>query len=306
MRRGFALGCALALFAGLAAACGDDDSSGSANGVRVVATTTVTADFVKQIGGDRVSLYSAQRPNVDPHDFEPSPKDINAFRDAAVIIHNGVGLEAWFDDAIRSSGAKAQLVDASEGITIRAGHGDGDEHESGDPHIWNDPRNAMKMVATIAHALSAADPAGAATYEANLASYTAELQKLDAEIAGQLSALSNKKLVTNHDAFGYYVDRYGLELVGTIIPSFDTSAELSATDIADLVAAIKTEGVKAVFSESSLPPKTAEAIAKEAGVKVVEGEDALYGDGLGPKGSGSATYLEMMRHNTQTIVTNLR
>jgi zinc/manganese transport system substrate-binding protein/manganese/iron transport system substrate-binding protein len=164
----------------------------------------------------------------------------------------------------------------------------------------------MKMVATIAHALSAADPAGAATYEANLASYTAELQKLDAEIAGQLSALSNKKLVTNHDAFGYYVDRYGLELVGTIIPSFDTSAELSATDIADLVAAIKTEGVKAVFSESSLPPKTAEAIAKEAGVKVVEGEDALYGDGLGPKGSGAATYLEMMRHNTQTIVTNLR
>jgi ABC-type Zn uptake system ZnuABC Zn-binding protein ZnuA len=117
--------------------------------------------------------------------------------------------------------------------------------------------------------------------------------------------LANKKLVTNHDAFGYYIDRYGLQFVGSIIPSFDTSAELSGRDIRDLVAKIKATKVKAVFSETSLPPKTAETIGREAGVKVVEGEDALYGDSLGPAGSDGDTYLKMIRHNTRTIVSNL-
>ena len=117
--------------------------------------------------------------------------------------------------------------------------------------------------------------------------------------------MANKKLVTNHDAFGYYIDRYGLQFVGSIIPSFDTSAELSGRDIRDLVAKIKATKVKAVFSETSLPPKTAETIGREAGVKVVEGEGALYGDTLGPAGSDGDTYLKMIRHNTRTIVSNL-
>jgi zinc/manganese transport system substrate-binding protein len=112
----------------------------------------------------------------------------------------------------------------------------------------------------------------------------------------------DRKLVTNHDAFGYYIDRYQLEFVGSIIPSFDTSAELSAKDVDDIVAKIKQTGTKAVFSESSLPPKTAEAIARQAGVKVVAGEDALYGDTLGPEGSAGDTYLKMETHNTDTIV----
>jgi len=162
------------------------------------------------------------------------------------------------------------------------------------------------MVADIAAAFTKADPAGAATYEQNLASYTAQLDALDAELAATFASLTNKKLVTNHDAFGYLVDRYGLDFVGSIIPSFDTSAELSGADLQDLVAKIKAAGVKAVFSESSLPAKTAKTIADEAGVQVVAGEGALYGDGLGPSGSDGGTYLTMMRHNATTIATNLR
>ncbi len=134
----------------------------------------------------------------------------------------------------------------------------------------------------------------------------AELDALDAEIRGQVDALPNKKLVTNHDAFGYYVERYGLDFVGSVIPSFDTQAELSSRELSALVAKIKSEGVRAVFSEGSLPPKTAETVAREAGVRVVAGDDALYGDSLGLPGSGADTYLKMMRHNTRTIVEGLR
>jgi ABC-type Zn uptake system ZnuABC Zn-binding protein ZnuA len=257
------------------------------------------------VGGERVDLVDIVQPGVDPHDFEASPGDIEALRRARVIVRNGVHLEPWLDDALSAAGAKATVVDASAGLAIRGG-GEEAGRGDGDPHIWQDPRNAKAMVASIGTALAAADPVGADTYAANVAAYTAQLDALDAEIAAAIDALPNKKLVTDHDAFGYYIDRYGLELVGSIIPSFESSAELSAADVSQLVAKIKAEGVKAVFAETSVPPKTAEAIAREAGVKVVAGEDSLYGDSLGPAGSDGATYLEMMRHNTRVIVDNLR
>ncbi|MEO7557193.1 MAG: metal ABC transporter substrate-binding protein, partial [Acidimicrobiales bacterium] len=175
-----------------------------------------------------------------------------------------------------------------------------------DPHIWFDPDNAAVMASSISAALSKADPDHALDYAANLARYSAQLDELDGEVADQVAGLANKKIVTNHDAFGYYFAHYGFEFVGSIIPSVDTSAELSATQIADIVERIRQTGTKAVFSESSLPPKTAEAIGREAGVRVVAGEDALYGDSLGPAGSDGDTYLKMMRHNTRVIVDNLR
>jgi ABC-type Zn uptake system ZnuABC Zn-binding protein ZnuA len=189
-------------------------------------------------------------------------------------------------------------------VQIRKGS-DAEEEPAGDPHIWQNPQNAKLMVANIEQALAGADSADASYFKRNLDAYDAKLDALDAEVARQIDSLANKKLVTNHDAFGYYIDRYHLDFVGSIIPSFDTSAELSAKDIADIVAKIKATGVKAVFSESSLPPKTAETIANEAHVKVVEGENALYGDTLGPAGSDGATYLQMVEHNTRTVVANL-
>jgi len=154
-------------------------------------------------------------------------------------------------------------------------------------------------------AFVAADPPDAGIFTANAARYTAELDTLDSEIAAKIAALSNKKLVTNHDAFGYYADHFGLQFVGSIIPSFETSAEVSAAELNDLVDKIKAQGVKAVFAESALPSKVAKTIAHEAGVRVVDGEGALYGDGLGTAKSAGGTYLTMMRHNTATIVDNL-
>jgi ABC-type Zn uptake system ZnuABC Zn-binding protein ZnuA len=288
-----------ALLAAGCAGSGGDGNDGAGGELRVVATTTQVADFAANVGGDRVQVTSLLKPGIDAHDFEPSPADIEAVARADLVVKNGVGLDAWLDDVIESSGFDGPVVDASQGVRLRQVGGEPD------PHIWQNPRNAEVMAANIERGLAGAAPAQAAAFEANLAAYTKQLQALDATVQRQIDGLANKKLVTNHDAFGYYIDRYGLQLVGSVIPSFDSSAELSGRDIRDLVAKIKTTKVKAVFSETSLPPRTAETIAREAGVKVVTGEDALYGDALGPPGSDGDTYLRMIEHNTRTIVSNL-
>jgi ABC-type Zn uptake system ZnuABC Zn-binding protein ZnuA len=291
---------AAGLAALLVAGCsGSGGAGGGGGGLRVVATTTQVADLAANVGGDRVQVASLLKPGIDAHDYEPSPADIDAIARADLVVQNGVGLEEWLGDTIASSGFDGPVVDASQGVRLRQVDG------GADPHIWQDPANAQLMAANIERGLAGAEPADAAAFQANLAAYTKELQALDAEVERQIDGLANKKVVTNHDAFGYYLDRYGLELVGSVIPSFDTSAELSGRDIRDLVAKIKATGVKAVFSETSLPPRAAETIGREAGVKVVVGEDALYGDALGPPGSDGDTYLKMIRHNTATIVGNL-
>jgi ABC-type Zn uptake system ZnuABC Zn-binding protein ZnuA len=264
--------------------------------VKVVTTTTQLTDFARVVGGDHVEVYDVVKANVDPHDYEPTPSDLEAIRGADLIVRNGVGLEAWLKRTAESAGAKGRVVEATKGVALRRD----------DPHVWHDPTRASAMVANVATALGQVNPENAAAYDANASGYRAQLQALDGEIRGQLATLPSRKLVTNHDAFGYYVDHFGLDFVGSVIPSFDTQAELSSRELSQLVAKVKEQGVKAVFSESSLPPKTAEAVAREAGVKVVTGDDALYGDTLGPPGSDADTYLKMMRHNTKVIVDNLR
>lgn len=261
----------------------------------IVATSSQTADFVRFIGGDAVKVYSVVKPGVDPHEYEPTPADLTTIRTAAVVVTNGVGLEPWFAKVRAASPPTGVVVIASDGVVLR----------SGDPHVWHDPANAKIMVTSIAAALGKALPDKNATFTANLTAYIAQLDQLDADITAQVASLTNRKLVTNHDAFGYFIDRYGFEFVGAVIPSFDTATELSTNDVQVLVKKIRALGVKAIFSESSLPPKTAQAVATEAGVKVITGDDALYGDSLGPAGSDGDTYLKMMRHNVRTIVTAL-
>jgi zinc/manganese transport system substrate-binding protein len=316
---------ALVLLAGCGSG-GDDAAAGSASAgaasgakLAVVATTPEVADFVRTIGGADVTVTQIIKPNVDPHDYEPTPADIKAIGEAKLVVKNGVGLEEWLDQTIESAGFKGTVVDSSQGVTLReGGHEEEGEHaeeqaagehadEEHDPHIWHNPQNAKIMVTTIEKALAAADSAHAATFGTNLTAYTAELDKLDADNEAAFAKIpaAQRKLVTNHDAFGYYVDRYKLEFVGSVIPSLDTSAELSAKQLTDLVAKIKTTGTKAIFTESSLPPKSAEAIAKQAGVKVIGGEDALFGDSLGAEGTPQGTYLGAERHNTETIVAGL-
>jgi ABC-type Zn uptake system ZnuABC Zn-binding protein ZnuA len=301
---------ALALAGLLAATACSTGSATTPTGrhrLTVVATTTQVADFARNIGGGRVQVTQILKPNVDPHDYEPSPADVQAIAEADIVVENGVGLERWLDQTIKSAGFHGTLVDASKGVTVRRGNGT-DEEAAGDPHIWHSPANAEIMSRDIAAAFDARDPADKTVFDANLSAYTGRLRQLDTWIAGRIATIpaSQRELVTNHDAFGYYIDRYHLKFVGSIIPSFDTSAELSGTQISRLVAKIRATGVRAIFSESSLPPKTAEAIGREAGVTVEAGENSLYGDTLGPAGSPGATYLDMERHNTTTIVDALK
>jgi ABC-type Zn uptake system ZnuABC Zn-binding protein ZnuA len=299
-RRGAALVAvmaALLLVAGCAKPAGPWGEG--ATGLRVVATTTVVADILAHVGADRVDKVTLLKPGIDAHDYEPSPADVEAIANAELVVENGVDLESWLADTIESSGYDGPVVDASQGVRPRQVGGEPD------PHIWQDPRNAMVMAANIEHGLARVEPEWADFFQRQLDGYLGELRDLDAEVERQTAALANRKVVTNHDAFGYYLDRYHLELVGSVIPSFDSSAELSGRDIRDLVARIRATGVKAVFSETSLPPRAAETIAREAGVRVVTGEDALYGDSLGPPGSEGDTYVRMIQHNTETIVSNL-
>jgi ABC-type Zn uptake system ZnuABC Zn-binding protein ZnuA len=268
----------------------------------MVATTTQVADLSRVIGDHRVSVYQVLKPNVDPHDYDPSPADLDALARAEVLVRNGVGLETWLPPLVRASGFRGLDVDTSRGVPIRR------SGTSADPHIWQDPLNVKVMCADIEAALATKDPADAAVFEANLTSYDRQLDALDAWIRQEVATIpaADRKLVTNHDAFGYYTHRYGIDFVGSVIPSFDTSAELSGKQVAELVRSIRATGTRAVFSESSLPAKTAEAIAAEAGVRVEAGEDSLYGDTLGPSGSAGDTYLRMERHNTDVIVRALR
>ena len=291
---------AAGLAALLVAGCsGSGDAGDGGGGLRVVATTTQVADLAANVGGDRVQVTSLLKPGIDAHDYEPSPADIDAIARADLVVQNGVGLEEWLGDTIESSGFAGPVVDASQGVRLRQVDG------AADPHIWQDPGNAQRMAANIERGLADAEPADATAFAANLAAYTKELEALDAEVERQIDGLANKKVVTNHDAFGYYLDRYGLQLVGSVIPSIDTSAELSGRDVRDLVAKVRATRVRAIFTETTLPARAAETIGRETGVRVVVGEDALYGDALGPPGSDGDTYLKMIRHNTATIVSNL-
>jgi zinc/manganese transport system substrate-binding protein/manganese/iron transport system substrate-binding protein len=287
------------------AGCGGAGGAGDAGRTpTVVATTSQVADFTRVVGGDAVRVHQVLRPGTDPHEFEPSPADQEAIRHARAVFENGLGLESWVGGAVKAAGAKGPVVDASRGASLRRASQEGRET---DPHIWQDPANAKVMVANIASGLAAALPERAADFSSRAVAYEAELDALDADVRHQIDTIPppQRKLVTNHDALGYFTDRYAITLVGSVIPSFDSQAELSSRQLSALVATIRAQGVKAIFAETSLPAKTARTVARDAGVKVVDGEDSLYSDSLGPAGSDGDTYLKMVRHNTRQLVANL-
>jgi ABC-type Zn uptake system ZnuABC Zn-binding protein ZnuA len=269
----------------------------------VVATTPILADITRQIGGARLDVTSILPPNADPHDFEPSPQDLVAVDSAGLIVEHGLQLDQWAEEMIANSGADVPVVIATTGIQTIAS--DDDVFTEGDPHVWFDPRNVKTMTDNIAAALIATDPGGTASYEARRDAYKVQLDALDTAIMEQIATIpvERRKLVTNHDAFGYYVARYGLTFVGSVISSLDTRAEPSAKDTAELIEKIKAEGVPAIFTESSLNPELEEELANQAGVKVVAN---LYGDSLGDEDSGADTYIGMMQTDTRLIVEGLR
>jgi zinc/manganese transport system substrate-binding protein len=272
--------------------------------LKVVATFSVLGDFVRVIAGNNVALTTMVGPDSDTHEFEAAPSDSVRLADADVIIENGLGLEKWMDNLYIASGSKAARIISSAGVLPREMEENG--QKEADPHIWQNPLNAIQMVKNIEAALSKADAAHADAYRKNAAAYTKQLQGLDAEISAEVDKLSKdqRKIVTSHDALGYFAERYGFEVIGSVIQSLSTEAgEPSAQDIAALVDNIKATGAKAIFLESMANPTLVERVANEAGVEI---GPELYTDALGAKGSAGATYLEAMRHNAQAIVGTLR
>lgn len=313
MRPLFLLTTLLLSLVALACSSGDNDSGK----LDVVATTTQIGDFAREIGGDRIDLTVLLKPGQDAHDFSPSPSQVRRLSDADLILRNGIGLDYFVVKAVRD---QSKVTVVTQGITLRTGgeageHADEDEHEEdegaaaeasqGDPHVWFDARNAARMATNIAGALSEADPGNAAFYNENALRYGTELTRLDTDLRAQVQGLpqSCRKLVTNHDALGYFADAYGFTVVGSVIPNLSTEAQPSASDLARLVQLIKEQRVPAIFAESSVNPALAQQVGREAGVKVVTD---LYADALGPKGSDGATYIGMMRADANKIVEALK
>ncbi|CAA9547531.1 MAG: Zinc ABC transporter, substrate-binding protein ZnuA [uncultured Thermomicrobiales bacterium] len=268
----------------------------------VVATTGIVSDLVAQVAGPRADVRSLLPANADPHDFEPAPEDLVAVAGADLVVRHGLGLDDWSEGLIENA-SDIPIVTATEGVeTIASEEEDVDE---GDPHVWFDPTRVETMVETITAGLTTIDPDGATTYGGRRDAYLAQLRELDAAIAAAVATIppERRKLVTSHDAFGYFADRYGLTVVGTIIPGLETTAEPSAREIAALLEVIEREAVPAVFAENTASPALAEALAEEAGVAVV---DDLYSDSLGEPGSGADTYLGLMRTDTVLIVEALQ
>ena len=277
-----------------AAACGDDPGGRAAGGdpaVRIVATTGQAADFVREVGGNRVEVNGLLAPNADPHDFEVRPDDVKALADAELVVRSGGELDEWLDGAIDSSGTDASVLTLADHVELI----------DDDPHWWQDPRNAIRAVAALRDALATADPDGAAAYRRAAATYTDRLARLDRAVAACIAKVpeADRTLVTTHDSLGYFARRYGIRVVGAVIPSRSTAAQPSAGEIAELVQTIEQERVNAVFAESSVKPDVEEALAREAGARVGR---ALWADTLGPKGSDGETYIDSIASNTAALV----
>ena len=290
---------ALALAALALAGCGS--SSGGSNRLDVVATTTQNGDWARIVGGPDVSVHQLLQPNTDPHEYEPRPSDVEATARADVVLENGDRLDGWMDKVVSSSGGDPRVVDVGASVPVLLpGETSGPEASRFDPHWWHDPRNAVAAVRRIEQAFAAASPSDRAGFARRAGAYVARLRTLDGRIAACFGRIprAERELVTDHDAFNYFAARYGIRVVGAIIPSQTSQAQPSAGETARLIALIRREHVHAVFPESSLSPRLAEAVARETGAR---SDLVLYGDTLGPAGSPGATYADMEAANAERM-----
>lgn len=293
----------------------------AADGPKVVATFSILGDLVTNVGGGRIALTTLVGPDGDAHVYAPSPADAKALSEAKVVFTNGLKFEGWIDRLVKASGTKARVVEAAKAVTPleseddheEAGH-DGHGHEHGhdhsghahgshdhggiDPHAWQSVANTKLYVAAIRDGLIAADPQGRAVYEANATAYLARLDTLDAEVRAAVARIpeADRKVITSHDAFGYFARAYDLIFIAP--QGRSTEAEASAKDVATLVRQIKAEKVKAVFVENITDKRLVEQIARETGA-VVGG--TLYSDALSSADGPAGTYIDMVRHNIKAL-----
>ena len=263
--------------------------------LKVLATFSILGDFVKNVGGDRVEVATLVGPDSDAHVYAPAPADAKKVADAKVVIVNGLGYEGWMSRLAKASGSKAPVVVASKGVRERKAAGG---HGGADPHAWQSVANAKVYVANIRDALIAADPASKAAYEANATAYLGKLDALDADVKAAVAAIpaDRRKIISTHDAFGYFQQAYGVEFIAP--QGVSTEAEPSARDVARIITQVKKQKIPAVFLENIADPRLMERIAQESGARV---GGKLYSDALTDAKGDAPTYLDMMRHNIKQI-----
>lgn len=279
----------------------------------VVASFSILGDMVAQIVGERARVRSIVGPNADAHHFQPRPSDAEALRGAMLVVRNGLGFDGWLDRMIRAANYRGPVATATEGIVPRRmaahghahGHGaaQGQPRQVPDPHAWQDARLGAVYARNIARALAAADPAAAAAHEAAGAAYAARLEALHGWIAGEIAAVPEprRKVVTRHDAFGYFGAAYGIRFLAP--QGVSTAAEPSAQQVAALIRQIRAEGITAVFLENMANPASLERLAREAGVRV---RGRLYADALSGPDGPAPSYEAMLRHNVGLLVPAMR
>lgn len=277
--------------------------------IGVVASFSILGDFVRSVGGDRVAVTTLVGPSGDVHVYTPSPRDAKQIADAKLVVVNGLGLEGWLPRLVQSSGGKATIVTVTKGIKTRDADKDGEAHghshgddEHTDPHAWQSVPNARIYVANIRDALIAADPAGEAIYRANTEAYVAKLDALDREVREQVATIAPaaRKVISTHDAFGYFADAYG---IGFIAPQgVSTESEVSARDVARIIKQIRASKIPAVFLENISDPRLIQRIAAETGAKI---GGTLYSDSLTAENGDAPTYIDMVRHNIKTLTSAL-
>jgi zinc/manganese transport system substrate-binding protein len=276
----------------------------------VTASFSILGDLVRVVGGDRVAVTTLVGANEDAHVFEAKPSDAKTLLASKLVVLNGLGFEPWAGKLLKSSGYKGETVTAAKGVKARAmqeekGHGAhaGHTHEEMDPHAWQNPNHVALYVRNIAAGLAKVDAAGAATYQANAEAYVKELQALDAWAQAQIATIpaDKRKVITSHDAFGYFAAQYGVKFLAP--QGVNTEAEPSAKQVAQLIKQIQHEKIRAVFVENMSNPKLIAQLSKDAGATLGA---SLYADALSTADQPGATYLQMMRHNVTQLVAGMK
>ena len=264
--------------------------------LNVVASFSILGDFVRSVGGDRVSVATLVGPNGDAHVYTPAPADAKKIADAKLVIVNGLGMEGWLPRLVKSAGSKAAIITATSGIAPRKLGSDAD------PHAWQSVANAKVYVTNIRDALAAADPAGAEAYRANTQNYLAKLDALEREIGAAVAKIpqDRRKVISTHDAFGYLASAYGIEFVA---PSgVSTESEPSARDVARIITQIRSQKIPAVFLENISDSRLIRRISAETGARV---GGTLYSDSLTNEKGDAPTYIDMVRHNIKALTSAL-
>jgi len=279
----------------------------SAPPLPVVASFSILADMVRQAGGGQVAVHAIAGPDVDAHSFQPRPSDIQALRQAKLVVRNGMGFDAWIDRLLPAAGYTGPVLTATDGVPplSHAGHGHADHGHEGeqDPHAWQDLRRGQTYVRNITTALAAADPARSDLFRNAGEAYLQRLATLDGWVRAQIATVpeARRKVVTSHDAFSYFGDAYGVRFLAP--QGVNTESEPSAAQVGRLIRLLKQEGITAAFLENMANPATLRRLAAEAGVTV---QGRLYADALSPPGGPAPTYEAMFRHNVGLLVPAMR